>query len=166
MNKSQKQAVLSAIDAPLLVVAGAGTGKTMVITKRIEHIIRTSRCAPREILAITFTKNAAEGMRRRVQSMLTKFGNLAERGGNKLSGAGGGRPEVLTIHSFCLRLLREVTEAESQSSVSGLEGLSCNFTICSEREQGAIIEEALSSIDRDQVFLEPFYVRSNFQDTD
>lgn len=94
LNEPQKEAVLHT-DGPLLIVAGAGAGKTKTITHRIAHLIE-SGVAPRSILAVTFTNKAAGEMRERVQILL--------------SGKTGGLPLVTTFHSLGVRLLREFYE--------------------------------------------------------
>ena len=90
LNEQQKEAVVADVHAPLLVIAGAGSGKTTTMVKRIEHILASTGCSPQEILAITFTRNAADEMRERLKK-----------------GCGSARGKgivILTIHSFCLRL--------------------------------------------------------------
>ena len=69
LNKSQKDAVLC-IDGPLLIVAGAGSGKTKVLTSRIVHILRKNKAFPNEILSVTFTNKAAREMQNRVIKFL------------------------------------------------------------------------------------------------
>ena len=93
LNKEQKEAVLHK-EGPLLIVAGAGTGKTTVITKRIACLIEEGRAKPEEILAVTFTEKAAEEMEERVDKMLP-FG-YADLW-------------ISTFHSFCERILRDYT---------------------------------------------------------
>src|SRR5437667_7681869 len=104
LNEAQREAVL-ATEGPLLVVAGAGSGKTRVLTHRVAHLIRAHGVKPNEILAITFTNKAAGEMRERLESML---GGMARA------------IWILTFHAACGRILR--AEAE-------LLGYRRNFTI-------------------------------------
>ena len=69
LNDSQKEAVLC-LDGPLLIVAGAGSGKTKVLTSRIAHIIKENRAFPNQVLAVTFTNKAAKEMQSRVSKIL------------------------------------------------------------------------------------------------
>ena len=71
LNKNQKKAVLK-LNGPLLIVAGAGSGKTKVLTSRIAHIINEGEAFPNQILAVTFTNKAAKEMQNRVSSILRK----------------------------------------------------------------------------------------------
>src|SRR5580700_8685450 len=96
LNPRQKEAV-EHVEGPLLVLAGAGSGKTRVITHRICHIIRTHKVPAWGLLAVTFTNKAAGEMRERVLALLAKSGN----GESESRG-----PTVATFHSFCVRLLR------------------------------------------------------------
>ena len=130
LNEQQQEAVLSSPHAPLLVIAGAGSGKTTTMVQRIEHIIETTGCAAREVLAITFTRNAADEMRERLK-----------RG----SGSGSGKGVViLTIHSFCLRLLRAYLDRLGDDCYDG------HFTVASKHEQTLIVEDALEAYDSTQ----------------
>ena len=95
LNPAQRRAVTHS-GSPLLIIAGAGSGKTRVLTRRIAHLIATRRARPGEILAITFTNKAAAEMRERVAALI---------------GPVGGRMWVSTFHSACVRILRREHEA-------------------------------------------------------
>ncbi len=85
----QQRKAIEHVDGPMLVVAGAGTGKTSVLTHRVEHLIRAGHAQPDEILALTYTRNSAEEMRARVRKLL-----------------GGKTIHATTFHDYCLDLLR------------------------------------------------------------
>ena len=89
LNKAQKEAVMS-LDGPLLIVAGAGSGKTKVLTARIANIIREKKAFPNEILSVTFTNKAAKEMQKRVSDML--------------GSAAVGLSWLGTFHSICAKL--------------------------------------------------------------
>jgi ATP-dependent DNA helicase UvrD/PcrA len=123
LNPQQREAVL-ATEGPALVLAGAGTGKTRVITYRIAHLIQQG--VPGDsILAVTFTNKAAEQMRSRVQSLLDRTGGSA------------GDPWIGTFHAFCARLLRR--EAPRL-------GLSRDFAIYDDDDQRAAVKLALGDL--------------------
>ena len=90
LNKSQKEAVIS-LDGPLLIVAGAGSGKTKVLTSRIANIIKTKKAFPNQILAVTFTNKAAKEMQTRVSKIL--------------GSSAWGLSWLGTFHSICVKLL-------------------------------------------------------------
>ncbi len=94
LNSAQREAVLY-FDGPLLIVAGAGSGKTRVITHKIAYMIHEGIFHPREILAVTFTNKAAREMKERVE---------------KLVGVDVGYMQISTFHSFCLKILRREIE--------------------------------------------------------
>ena len=95
LNPAQKEAV-EKLDGPVLMLAGAGTGKTRALTARIVHLLNTGRARPNEILAVTFTNKAAREMKERVAGML---GQSVE-----------GMPWLGTFHSICVKLLRRHAE--------------------------------------------------------
>ena len=116
LNDRQKLAVTTT-DGPMLVVAGAGSGKTRVITCKIAHLIHQGRCRPGEILGVTFTNKAAEEMRHRVEGLL--------RGLDRV-------PRLSTFHSFCVRVLRRHAEHL---------GYGRDFAICDTDDQNAILKK-------------------------
>src|SRR5438552_128135 len=95
LNAEQRAAVTAPL-GPILVRAGAGSGKTRVLTYRIAHLIEQEGVEPARILAVTFTNKAADELRERLRSLLAPGG----RGGKKLPLAG-------TFHAVCAKLLRE-----------------------------------------------------------
>src|ERR671922_1199351 len=124
LNPAQREAVL-ATEGPLLVIAGAGSGKTRVLTYRVAHLINAVGAKPNEILAITFTNKAAGEMRERLQQLL---------------GASGRGLWILTFHAACGRILRR----EAQ----GL-GYRSNFTIYDQADQVRLVKQCLEELERD-----------------
>jgi DNA helicase-2/ATP-dependent DNA helicase PcrA len=124
LNEAQREAVL-ATEGPLLVVAGAGSGKTRVLTFRVAHLIRACGVKPNEIIAITFTNRAAGEMRARLASLL---GPVAER------------IWIMTFHAACGRILR--------SEIPRL-GYRSSFTIYDQPDQIRLIKLCLEELERD-----------------
>ena len=121
LNAEQREAV-ETIDGPVLVLAGAGTGKTRVLTTRIAHILSSGRARPNEILAVTFTNKAAREMKERI--------------GQLVGGAIEGMPWLGTFHSIGMRILRRHAE---------LAGLSPNFTILDVDDQLRLLKQILQA---------------------
>jgi DNA helicase II / ATP-dependent DNA helicase PcrA len=130
LNPEQRDAVLHT-EGPLLILAGAGSGKTRVITSRIAYLVGDGHAQPHEILAVTFTNKAAEEMRTRVEALL---------------GANCGRLWVSTFHALCARLLRREAPAI---------GLSRDFVIYDSSDQLSAVKQALKDLHFDDGFLQP-----------
>ncbi|MGA2435498.1 MAG: UvrD-helicase domain-containing protein [Bryobacteraceae bacterium] len=122
LNPQQREAVAHT-DGPLLILAGAGSGKTRVITHRIAHLIHTLGVPPYSIAAVTFTNKAAAEMRERVEKLLA--------GHNSVSGL-----VVSTFHSFCVRLLRR----DGTALADLRPGFTRDFTIYDEDDQLGIVK--------------------------
>src|SRR5689334_6175700 len=120
LNPAQRRAV-EAVDGPVLVLAGAGTGKTRVLTTRLAHILVTRRAFPSQILAVTFTNKAAREMRERLESMI----------GQAADGLWLG-----TFHSVAARILRRHAE---------LLGLEPSFTILDTDDQMRLVKQILTA---------------------
>src|ERR1022692_2788448 len=136
LNPEQRTAV-EATEGPLLILAGAGSGKTRVITSRIAWLIREKGVAPESILAVTFTNKAASEMAERVDRLL---------GHSSLA-----KPLLCTFHSFCVRILRRDIEA---LRVNG-KGLTRSFAIYDETDQEAVVKAALKRLAVDDKQLKP-----------
>ena len=126
LNPEQKEAVL-ALEGPLLVLAGAGTGKTRVLTCRLAHILTTGRAYPSQILSVTFTNKAAREMRDRVGKLL---GEQVE-----------GLPWLGTFHSIAAKILRIHAE---------LVGLKSGFTILDTDDQIRLLKQVIKAADIDE----------------
>ena len=136
MNPQQREGI-QATDGPVLLLAGAGSGKTRVITHRIAYLIEERGVAPDSILAVTFTNKAAKEMAERVDKIL---------GHSSLA-----KPLLSTFHSFCVRVLRRDIEA---LRVNG-KGLDRNFAIYDETDQQAVVKTALKRLAIDDKSLKP-----------
>jgi DNA helicase-2/ATP-dependent DNA helicase PcrA len=120
LNPPQKEAVLTT-EGPVLMLAGAGTGKTAALTARLAHLIRSRRAWPSEILCVTFTNKAAREMRHRVGQLI---GDAVE-----------GMPWLGTFHSICAKMLRRHAE---------LVGLQSNYTIIDTDDQLRVLKQLIT----------------------
>ena len=136
LNKSQKEAVLY-ITGPLLIVAGAGSGKTKVLTSRIAHILKENKAFPNEILSVTFTNKAAREMQNRVSKIL----NHKEVG----------LPWLGTFHSICAKILRRHAKAVN---------LNQNFTIIDQDDQSRLIKSICNAENIDIKKISPNFIIS------
>jgi len=130
LNPEQREAVLH-VNGPLLILAGAGSGKTRVITSRIAYLLGDGHAKPNEILAVTFTNKAAEEMRSRVEALV---------------GEDCSRMWVSTFHSLCARLLRREAPAI---------GLSRDFVIYDSADQLTVVKQAMKALHIDDSFVQP-----------
>ena len=134
LNKAQKEAVLH-IDGPLLIVAGAGSGKTKVLTSRIAHIIKEKKAFPNQILSVTFTNKAAKEMQTRVSKILGT--------------AAIGLSWLGTFHSICAKLLRKHASAANLNS---------NFTIIDTDDQIRLVKNICKAENIDIKQLAPRFI--------
>ena len=121
LNEEQRKAV-EALDGPVLMLAGAGTGKTKALTTRVVHLLNMRRANPNQILAVTFTNKAAREMKNRVGDML---GQVAE-----------GMPWMGTFHSISVKILRRNAE---------LVNLKSNFTILDTDDQLRLLKQLIQA---------------------
>ncbi len=131
LNKNQKEAVID-LNGPCLIVAGAGSGKTKVLTSRVVHIIKQRKAWPNQILCVTFTNKAAREMQNRIVSSLNQ----------KISSL----PWLGTFHSVSAKLLRKHAEAV---------GLNTNFTIIDQDDQLRLIKNICKAENIDTKILSP-----------
>ena len=134
LNENQKEAV-SYLNGPLLIVAGAGSGKTRVLTSRIAHIIKKNKAFPNQILAVTFTNKAAKEMQIRVSKLLKKEAT--------------GLPWLGTFHSISAKLLRKHAAAV---------GLKSNFSIMDQEDQIKLIKNICKAENVDIKKISPKYI--------
>jgi ATP-dependent DNA helicase UvrD/PcrA len=125
LNEAQRRAV-EAVDGPVLVLAGAGTGKTRVLTTRLAHILATRRAFPSELLAVTFTNKAAREMRERLEAMIGRAADGLWLG---------------TFHAIAARILRRHAEAV---------GLKSSFTILDTDDQIRLLKQILQAENIDE----------------
>jgi DNA helicase-2/ATP-dependent DNA helicase PcrA len=136
LNPEQRAAV-EAADGPLLILAGAGSGKTRVITHRIAWLIQERNVAPDAILAVTFTNKAA--------------GEMAERVNQLLGHSSLAKPLISTFHSLCVRILRRDVEVLK----TGNQGLTRSFTIFDENDQQSLMKQIMKRMGLDTKQLTP-----------
>ena len=134
LNEKQQEAVLH-LDGPLLIVAGAGSGKTKVLTSRIAHIIKSHKAFSSQILAVTFTNKAAKEMQFRVSKLLRKDAT--------------GLPWLGTFHSISSKILRKHADAV---------GLKSNFTIIDQDDQSRLIKNICKAENMDIKKISPKYI--------
>jgi DNA helicase-2/ATP-dependent DNA helicase PcrA len=139
---SEQRAAVEAPEGPLLILAGAGSGKTRVITHRIAWLIQEKNIAPDSILAVTFTNKAA--------------GEMAERVNELLGHSTLAKPLISTFHSFCVRILRRDVEALK----IGDKGLTRAFTIFDENDQSGVVKQIMKRMGLDTKQLTPRTVLS------
>jgi DNA helicase-2/ATP-dependent DNA helicase PcrA len=151
LNPEQRAAV-EATEGPLLILAGAGSGKTRVITHRIAWLIREKNVAPDAILAVTFTNKAA--------------GEMAERVNELLGHSSLAKPLISTFHSFCVRILRRDIEAlkvggqgpgvpTDRSTSVGWKGLTRAFAIFDENDQLGLVKQIMKRMGLDTKQMTP-----------
>jgi DNA helicase-2/ATP-dependent DNA helicase PcrA len=134
LNEQQREAVL-ATEGPLLILAGAGSGKTRVIAHRIAYLIAEKKVASWNILAVTFTNKAADEMRQRVQRLL----RTQER---------SDLPLVSTFHSLCVRILRQDIEKLNDKYTR-------RFTIYDQDDQLRLLKQAIRDLGYDEKYIAP-----------
>ncbi len=136
LNPQQREAVQH-VQGPLLLLAGAGSGKTRVITHRIAHLIENQHVPGPAVLAVTFTNKAADEMRQRVLSLLTNTTTAST-------------PVLSTFHSFCVRLLRRDGNALSDIRI----GFTRQFTIYDDDDQLALMKSIYKQLGLDEKFMQ------------
>ena len=149
LNPQQREGVVSA-DGPVLILAGAGSGKTRVITYRIAHLIETLGVMPESILAVTFTNKAAAEMVERVEKIV--------------GGLSVAKPTIATFHSFCVRVLRRDIEAlRIPSAVPGAKpiGYTKSFVIYDENDQQQVVKSIMRRLGIDDKQTTPRSVLSH-----
>ena len=134
---SEQRAAVETTDGPVLILAGAGSGKTRVIVYRIAYLIQERGAAPDSILAVTFTNKASREMGERIDKLLER-GSLT-------------RPLIATFHSLCVRMLRRDIEA---LRING-EGLTKDFAIYDENDQQSIVKTIMKRLGLDTKQLTP-----------
>ena len=136
LNEPQEQAVRHE-GGPLLVLAGAGSGKTRIITERISHLVSERKVRPYNILAVTFTNKAAKEMKQRVAKIVSSEAKNIWIG---------------TFHSTCLRILKR--------DINKLEGYSRDFSIYDDSDQLKLIKDCMGRLNIGERLISPKSARS------
>ena len=134
LNENQRKSVIN-LDGPCLIVAGAGSGKTRVLTTRVAHIIKERKAWPNQILCVTFTNKAAQEMQVRVSKLLYKQATAI--------------PWLGTFHSICAKILRKHAAAVNLNS---------NFTIIDRDDQLRLIKNICKAENIDIKKLSPQFI--------
>jgi DNA helicase II / ATP-dependent DNA helicase PcrA len=148
LNPQQREAV-ETTEGPVLILAGAGSGKTRVITYRIAHLIENNGVMPESILAMTFTNKAAAEMGERVEKLV---------GGLSIA-----KPVISTFHSFCVRMLRrDIETLRIPSATPGQPpiGITKNFVIYDEADQQSVVKSIMKRLGVDDKQLTPRTVQA------
>ena len=138
LNKEQREAAIHT-EGPLLIMAGAGSGKTSTMTHRIAYLIKEMGVRPQNILAVTFTNKAAKEMRDRVEELIGEGLNMW----------------ILTFHSACLRILRKHSE---------ILGYTSDFVVYDPTDQKTVIKSCIKEKNIDEKSFAPAYVLSIISD--
>ena len=130
LNKEQKEAAAT-VDGPILIIAGAGSGKTRTLAHRVAHLIRNEKIRPMNILAVTFTNKAAGEMKERITNLLKKEGEEIKN---------YDLPAIGTFHSICVRILRREIEKL---------GYKKSFNILDDQDQLALMKRIFKQLEID-----------------
>jgi DNA helicase-2/ATP-dependent DNA helicase PcrA len=143
LNEQQREAT-ETTEGPVLILAGAGSGKTRVITQRIAHLVEACNARPESILAVTFTNKAAGEMKERVNKLLANYYARGDR---------SGAPMLSTFHSLCVRILRRDIEKLERNYTR-------SFTIYDDDDQQRLIRAIIKDLGFDDKQIAPRLVRS------
>lgn len=138
LNPEQMRAVLTT-DGAVLILAGAGSGKTKTLTHRIAYLIEEKKVHPEQVLAVTFTNKAAQEMRERIEKLLSQS-EAAEYGAVTLP------PHIGTFHNICAKILRREIE---------VLGYGRNFNIIDDQDQQSIVKKAMKELEMDPDQVKP-----------
>ena len=139
LNPEQQRA-MKATDGPVLILAGAGSGKTKTLTHRLAYLMHEKGIAPNNILAVTFTNKASQEMKERIALLLEKMRAEGEKG----AGFDGRLPHIGTFHNICAKILRQEIE---------ILGYSKNFNISDDQDQQSLMKKVMKAhnISTDQI---------------